>query len=65
MKKVKVNDDEEHRRLHKPASRVTPSYTDLTDMQQVMRERAEEDYKKKAGLKADETRGVRYQVIPQ
>ena len=39
------------------------SRDDLLEMQKVMRERQQEDYKKKAGWKVDETKGVRYQTI--
>ena len=39
------------------------SRDDLLEMQRVMRERQQEDYKKKAGWKVDETKGVRYQTI--
>jgi hypothetical protein len=63
--RVTINDEEEHRRLQTAAPRVAPSVADLSEMQRIMRERAEEDYKKRAGLKTDETRGVRYHVIPQ
>ena len=63
--KVATNDEEEHRRVQKVAHKVTPSLPDLSEMQRITRERAEEDYKKRAGLKADETRGIRYHVIPQ
>ena len=39
------------------------SKNDLLEMQRIMRERQQEDYKKKAGMKLDETKGVRYQTI--
>lgn len=36
---------------------------DLLEMQRIMRERQQEEYKKKAGFQPDETKGVRYQTI--
>lgn len=39
------------------------SKNDLLEMQRIMRERQQEDYKKKAGMKLDESKGVRYQTI--
>lgn len=39
------------------------SKNDLLEMQRIMRERQQEEYKKKAGMKLDETKGVRYQTI--
>ena len=36
---------------------------DLLEMQRIMRERQQEDYKRKAGMKLDETKGVRYHSI--
>lgn len=39
------------------------SKEDLLEMQKIMRERQLEEYKKKAGLQLDETKGVRYQTI--
>ena len=62
---VVVNDEEQHRKQLKTAHSTTSTLTDLSEMKRILRERAEEEYKKKAGFKADETRGVRYHIIPQ
>ena len=39
------------------------SRQELLEMQRIMRERQQEDYKKKSGMQIDETKGVRYQTI--
>lgn len=57
------NDELQHQSLHSRTAGPGMSREDLLDMQRVMRERQQEDYKKKAGWKVDETRGVRYQTI--
>ena len=37
------------------------SRTELEEMQKVVRERGEEDYKRNIGLKNDTSKGIRYQ----
>lgn len=39
------------------------SRQELLEMQRIMRERQQEDYKKKSGMQIDETKGVRYHTI--
>ncbi|XP_020623771.1 protein FAM133B-like [Orbicella faveolata] len=57
------NDELRHKSLHSGPTRPGMSKNDLLEMQRIMRERQQEDYKKKAGMKLDETKGVRYQTI--
>lgn len=59
-----------HSNLHKVLVAVTSfisfsemSRQELLEMQRIMRERQQEDYKKKSGMQIDETKGVRYQTI--
>lgn len=57
------NDELRHKSLHSGPTRPGMSKADLLEMQRVMRERQQEDYKKKAGMKLDETKGVRYHTM--
>lgn len=61
---VSIESDElQHKSLHSGPTRPGMSRQELLEMQRVVRERQEEDYKKKAGMQVDETKGVRYQTI--
>lgn len=57
------NDELRHKSLHSGPTQPGMSKNDLLEMQRIMRERQQEDYKKKAGMKLDESKGVRYQTI--
>ncbi|KAK2553161.1 hypothetical protein P5673_025618 [Acropora cervicornis] len=61
---VSIESDEiQHKRLHSGPARHEMSRQDLLEMQRIMRERQQEDYKKKSGMQIDETKGVRYHTI--
>ena len=40
------------------------SRQDILEMQQILRERAEEEYKRNVNIPVDEKRGVRYATLP-